>query len=72
MTLKAWSFDAVGSDGLCYSVRLLATTQELEGWQRAGLVPQTAVELVGMQDAADQLVAQFEREAYVIQWGALQ
>jgi hypothetical protein len=72
MTLKAWSYGAIGSDGRHYGVRLLATVQELEAWQRAGLVPPQVIELVGMQEAADQLVAEFERESHVQKGGVLQ
>lgn len=70
--LKAYCYNATASSGLIYSVRLLATEQELRGWQMAGLVPPDCLELVGMQEAANTLVAQFEVQAFVQAGGALQ
>lgn len=46
--MNAYTFDARGADGHTYGV---------------GLVPHDAQQIVSMQDAADTLVAYFERQA---------
>ena len=61
--MNAYTFDACGSDGNVYGVRLLLTEEEFDQLQRVGLVPHNAQQIVSMQDAADTLVAMFERQA---------
>lgn len=61
--MKVYSFQATGRSGLRYGVRLLLTDAELAALQAEGVVPADACEVVGMQTAADTVVAVFEREA---------
>lgn len=61
--MNAYTFDAKGTDGHTYGVRLLLTEEEFDQLQRVGLVPHNAQQIVSMQDAADTLVAMFERQA---------
>lgn len=61
--MKVWSYFAAGHDGRLYNVRLLLSDEELRGLQRAGVVPDTVHQVEGLQDAADSLVADLERQA---------
>lgn len=61
----------IGSDGKQYGVRYLLTREELAGLQAAGLVGEVD-EVIGMQEAADSVVAAFERDAVVACGGAIQ
>lgn len=61
--MKVWSEPKIGSDGLVYSVRYLLDSAELQGLQSAGIIGQAA-EIVGMQDVADAVMANFEKQAY--------
>lgn len=70
--MKVWSYLARGRSGAWYSVRLLLDEEELRAMQAEGLVPAHAAEVVGMQTAADTVVAQFEREALVAGGGRVQ
>jgi hypothetical protein len=70
--MKVFSFLAQGRSGAYYSVRLLLDDAELAALQAEGLVPAHTAEVVGMQTAADVLVAQFEREALVAGGGVVQ
>lgn len=63
--MKVYSFDRTGSDGLRYSVRVLLTPEELRGLQKAQIVPIDVEEIVGMQGAADELIAEFEKDNYL-------
>jgi hypothetical protein len=65
--MKVYSATQTGRDGLLYSVRYLLEPGELAGLQAAGIVPADADEVVGMQGAADGLVAMLERDF----WGAV-
>lgn len=69
--MRAWAEFKEGSDGLPYSVRYLATQQEIDGWQAAGLVGDVC-EIVGMQTVADQAVALIERDLVLACGGAVQ
>ena len=60
-----------GADGKDYGVRYLLTREELAGLQAAGLVGEVD-EVIGMQEAADSVVAAFERDAVVACGGAIQ
>jgi hypothetical protein len=60
-----YSYQAIGADGNQYSVRLMLTPDELRGLQRAMLVPLNVCEVIGLQDAADGLVATLERDLLV-------
>jgi hypothetical protein len=72
-TLKVWSFNARGLDGCDYSVRLLATDAELEGWQRGSLVPSRHItQVIGMQPAADALIARIEYDSHTASGGKIQ
>lgn len=69
--MKAYSTEMQGSDGLTYSVRLLLEPQELAGLQSAGVIGE-AHEIVGMQDAADSLVANLQKQYYTATGGLVQ
>lgn len=71
MNFRPWAETRHGSDGLPYSVRYLATQQEIDGWQAAGLVGDVC-EIVGMQTVADQAVALIERDLVLACGGAVQ
>ncbi len=69
--MKVWSINQAGRDGKLYSVRYLLTLEELAGLQAAGLIGDVD-EVIGMQEAADSVVAMFERDAAVACGGATQ
>ena len=58
--MKAYSSDQVAADGRCFAVRYLLDPEELHAMQAAGLVPANAVEIVGLQEVVDGLMAGFE------------
>ncbi len=70
--MKVFSYEAQGRSGARYDVRLLLEDAELAALQAEGLVPAHVVEVVGMQTAADTVMAQFEREALVACGGVVQ
>lgn len=63
---------AEGSDGKTYGVRLLLEPGELLGLQKAGLLPEDVVELVGMQEVSDRVCARFELQSLLAQGGRIQ
>lgn len=69
--MKVWSEIKTGTDGRVYANRYLLTPDELTGLQRAGLVGDVA-EVIGMQDAADALAADYEMQAHVHAGGVIQ
>lgn len=71
MSFRPWAETRHGSDGLPYSVRYLATEQEIDGWQAAGIVGEVS-EIVGMQHVAEQAVALIEREMVLATGGEMQ
>lgn len=72
MKHRIYSAEMIAPDGRCYSVRYLQTADELAGLQAVGLIPSNVCEVVGMQDAADQLVASLEMQSELMQGGLLQ
>lgn len=61
--MKCYSYDATGSDGFTYSVRLMLEEVELEALQRVGIIGAVS-EIVGMQATTDALVAGLQKEFY--------
>ena len=61
--MKAYSATLTGSDGLRHSVRYLLEEDELISLQSVGLVGDV-LEIVGMQEVADTLVAGLQKEFY--------
>lgn len=72
MTLQVYTQEATGSDGRTYGLRYLLTPLELSHLQSVGLIGRPVSRIVGMQQAADQTVADFERQAHVFAGGSLQ
>lgn len=70
--MKPYSAIHTAADGQAYSVRYLLDDAELAGLQAAGLVPLNAAEVVGMQDAADSLVAGLQKQLYTAMGGVMQ
>lgn len=69
--LIPWAETKPGNDGKVYGVRYLLTREEKDWLQLRGVIGEVA-EVVGMQAAADALVAQFERDAMVYDGGRVQ
>jgi hypothetical protein len=69
--LIPWAETKPGNDGKVYGVRYLLTREEKDWLQLRGVIGEVA-EVVGMQAAADALVAQFERDAMVYEGGRVQ
>lgn len=69
--MRGWAEFKRGPDGMLYSVRYLLTDSELAGLQRAGLIGEV-FEVVGVQTAAAQLTAKYEKEAMLADGGYLQ
>ena len=69
--MKVWSETKTGSDGLSYSVRYLLDDEELDGLQSAGLVG-AVYQVIGMQDAADRLMAGYEKQQFEASGGLVQ
>jgi hypothetical protein len=69
--LIPWAETKPGNDGKVYGVRYLLTREEKDWLQRRGVIGEVA-EVVGMQAAADALVAQFELDAMVYEGGRVQ
>ena len=55
-----------------YEVRYLLDADELHAMQAAGLVPANAVEIVGLQEVVDGLMAGYERDAFRVCGGVMQ
>ena len=70
--MKVYSAALILPDGRAYSVRYLLEPDELAGLQAVGLVPDHAFELVGLQDAADCLLAGLELQAHTALGGPIQ
>ena len=69
--MKVWAEEKAGNDGLIYSIRYLLDSEEVCGLQSAGIIGPVS-EIVGMQDAADCLVAGFEKQFYTASGGVVQ
>lgn len=69
--IKVWSELKTGKDGLTYSVRYLLSDDEIRGLQSAGLIGPVS-EIVGMQEAADSLMASYEKEQHQAGGGLVQ
>ena len=70
--MKVYSAALILPDGRAYSVRYLLEPEELAGLQAAGLIPTHAFEVVGMQDAADCVLAELEKECHTALGGVIQ
>jgi hypothetical protein len=69
--MKVYSTTAIGLDGAAYSVRFLLDPAELRGLQRAGIIG-AVDEVLGMQDLADALVADMEKQMHTACGGLAQ
>lgn len=69
--LIAWAEVKAGTDGRMYGVRYLLSREEKDWLQRKGVIGEVA-EVVGMQAAADALVASLERDALLYEGGMVQ
>ena len=69
--MKVYSEIKTCSEGLTYSVRYLLDAEELFGLQVAGLIGPVA-EVIGMQEAADALMAGFEKQQHEACGGSIQ
>lgn len=69
--MKVYAASVTGNDGLAYSMRLLLEPEELAGLQEAGILGEVG-EVIGMQHAADLLVAGLEKEFYTATGGQIQ
>jgi hypothetical protein len=69
--MKVWTEFKTGGDGRLYGLRYLLTDQECRHMQRVGLLGEV-FEVVGMQGAADQTMAAFERDQMLTKGGAIQ
>ena len=69
--MKVWSEIKEGRDGLTYSVRYLLDAEELNGLQSAGLIGPVD-EVIGMQEAADIVMADFEKQQFEACGGTIQ
>mgnify|MGYP001548575111 FL=1 len=63
MKFKVYSSKMIAPDGCAYSIRYLRDPDERAGLQSAGLVMDNCCEVIGMQDAADLIAADFEVQA---------
>ena len=70
--MKVFSAAFVLPDKRTFSVRYLLEPEELAGLQAVGLIPNHAFEVVGMQDAADCLLAGLEKQVHAASGGAIQ
>ena len=69
--MKVYSETKTGSDGQLYSVRYLLDAEELFGLQAAKLIGPVD-EVIGMQEAADLLMAGFEKQQHQACGGTIQ
>lgn len=72
MKFRVYSSAMQAPDGRLYSVRYLLDPEELAGLQAAGLVMDNVCEVIGLQDAADIIAADFERQAVLCAGGYTQ
>lgn len=70
--MKVYSAALILPDGRAYSVRYLLEPDELAGLQAVGLIPDNCCELVGLQDAADVVLAELEKECHTARGGVIQ
>lgn len=70
--MNAYSATFTLPDGRVFQVRYLLDAEELAGLQAVGLIPLDACQVVGMQEAADNLVAHIEAQSYRAFGGVLQ
>jgi len=61
--MKCYSYEATGSDGLAYSVRLMLEEAELKALQRVGIIGDVS-EVLGTRAATDALIAGLQKEFY--------
>ena len=71
MTTKVWAETKTDNYGVEFSLRYLLDDAELEGLQNAGLVGEV-LRVVGMQDIADTVIADFEKQIYTACGGRTQ
>ncbi len=69
--MKVYVYQAIGTDGFKYSVRLLLDAEELIALQAAGVIGEVD-EVIGMQEAADSLVAGLQKQFYTACGGLTQ
>ena len=69
--MKVWSEIKTGTDGRLYGVRYLLTDEERRHMQTVGVIGEV-LEVISMKTAADQVVAAFERDQMLHNWGAIQ
>ena len=69
--MKVWSETKTGSDGNEYSVPYLLSIEHLQGLQSVGLVGEVC-EVLGMQDIADCVMADFEKQIFTACGGVVQ
>lgn len=70
--MKVFSAALILPDGRSFSIRYLLDADELAGLQAVGLIPDHACEVVGLQDAADSLLAALEKQAHTAMGGLTQ
>lgn len=69
--MKVYSEEKQGTDGLGYSLRYLLEDSELCGLQQAGLIGKVSA-VIGMKEAADGVLAGFEKQAFTACGGKIQ
>lgn len=69
--MKVYSAAIILPDGRTFSIRYLLAADELAGLQAAGILGEVS-EVVGMQQAADGLVAHWEKQSFIDNGGNLQ
>lgn len=72
MKFKVYSSTMIAPAGHAYSVRYLLDPEELAGLQAAGLIADNTCEVVGLQEYADIIAADFERQTAMAMGGYLQ
>jgi hypothetical protein len=69
--MKVWTEFKTGADGRLYGVRYLLTEEECQHMQVVGLLGDV-LEVVSMQQAADQIIAAFELAQLLHKGGEIQ
>jgi hypothetical protein len=69
--VKVWNELKTGTNGRLYGVRYLLEPQELQGLQSAGIIGEVS-EIVGMQQVADTVIADYERQTFTACGGLVQ
>lgn len=69
--MKAYSYNATGSDGLTYPVRPMLEDVELDALQRVGILGEV-FEVAGVHTAAESLVAGLQKDFYLSCGGVIQ